>query len=298
MARMRLGAALLFTPPLSDEINGLRRALGDPSLVRVPPHLTLVPPVNVRDSDLGPALAVLRAAAAAAPDTLTVDLGPPATFLPANPVLYLGVAGQLDGLDALRTRLLVRPLARDQTWPYVPHVTLAEWVDPDGVAAAAAILGAYGATAVVDRVHLLQEVRTDGRRQWVPWADAFFGPPAIIGRGGLALELTRSQLIDPEGASILEGEGWSAAASPARRVVVTGRREGAVVAVGVAWMGPDGGQVAVLVDARHRQQGVGSHVLAAVEHAVRTSDWGCSHLSAVGPAGFYAARSHFSLPSL
>jgi 2'-5' RNA ligase len=295
---MRLGAALLLAPPLADEINGLRRALGDPSLERVPPHVTLVPPVNVGDGDLAAALAVLRSAAAAAPDNLTLDLGPPATFLPANPVVYLAVAGQLDGLEALRNRLFARPLARDLTWPYVPHVTLAEWADPAAVMAAAATFGAYGATAVVDRVHLLQEARTDGRRRWVPLADACFGPPAIVGRGGLALELTRSQMIDPEGASILAGVGWSPPESPARRLVVTGRRGRTAVAVGVAWMGPDGGQVAVLVDARHRQQGVGSHVLAAVEHAVRTSDWGCSHLSAVGPAGFYAARSHFSLPSL
>jgi len=35
-----------------------------------------------------------------------------------------------------------------------------------------------------------------------------------------------------------------------------------------------------------------------VEQSVHTSDWGCSHLSAIGPAGFYAARSNFSLPSV
>ena len=44
MPRMRLGVALLVPAPQSDEIDGLRRALDDPVLGRVPAHLTLVPP--------------------------------------------------------------------------------------------------------------------------------------------------------------------------------------------------------------------------------------------------------------
>jgi 2'-5' RNA ligase/GNAT superfamily N-acetyltransferase len=295
---MRVGAALLLAAPLSHEIDGLRRALGDDKLERVPPHLTLVPPVNLRHGDLGAALAVLRAAAAAAPDTLTLDLGPPAAFLPANPVVYLAVGGQLDAVEALRRRLFSPPLARELSWPFVAHVTLAELSDPDRAARAAAALGAYGATAVVDRVHLLQEVPADGGRRWLPLADASFGAPAIVGRGGLALELSRSQAISPEAAAILEEARWSPAEPAARRLVVTARREGAPVALGVAWMGPDGGQVAVIVDPRHRRQGIGSHVLAAVEQSVRSSDWGCSRLRAIGPAGFYTARSLFSLPSI
>src|ERR1019366_7453279 len=151
------------------------------------------------------------------------------------------------------------------------------------------------------RVHLLHEIHTDGHRRWVPLADAAFGDPVIIGRGVLDLELTRSQLVDPEAASILAGVPSPVAdsligAPVVRRLVVTGRREGAVVAVGAAWMGPDGAEVTVIVDPHHRRQGIGSHVLAAVEQSVRTSDWGCRHLSALGPAGFYAARSRFSLP--
>ncbi|MDQ1402032.1 MAG: hypothetical protein QOG03_348, partial [Actinomycetota bacterium] len=57
---MRLGVALLIPNPLAAEIDGLRRALGDGGLDRIPPHLTLVPPVNVREDRLSDALAVLR----------------------------------------------------------------------------------------------------------------------------------------------------------------------------------------------------------------------------------------------
>jgi GNAT superfamily N-acetyltransferase len=79
--------------------------------------------------------------------------------------------------------------------------------------------------------------------------------------------------------------------------VVTGRREGSVVGVAVAWLGGDGGQVAVFVDPGIRQQGIGGHLLAAAETAVRRSGWGCSRLSAIGPSGFYLARSRYSRPA-
>src|SRR5687768_11841471 len=98
MPRWRLGVALLVPPPARDEVDGLRRALGDPALPRIPAHLTLVPPVNVREEAVPDALHVLRDAAADTPASLRLTLGPPGTFLPDNPVLYLRVGGDLDAL--------------------------------------------------------------------------------------------------------------------------------------------------------------------------------------------------------
>ncbi|MDP1806482.1 MAG: 2'-5' RNA ligase family protein, partial [Acidimicrobiales bacterium] len=136
---MRLGVALLLRPPFDAEVDGMRRALGDGTLGRMPAHLTLVPPVNVREDRLGEALAVLRRAAAAT-RRFTLRLGPPATFLPDNPTLFLAVAGDV---EALRNRVFVDPLARSLTWPFVPHVTLADEADPDRIAAALPALADY-----------------------------------------------------------------------------------------------------------------------------------------------------------
>src|SRR5215472_13191878 len=114
MPRKRLGVALLVPPPLSDEVDGLRRALADPVLGRVPAHLTLVPPVNVAERDLGDALELLRSAGAATrPFSLT--LGPPATFWPDAPVIYLPAGGDVAALDQLRERVFRAPLARPLT---------------------------------------------------------------------------------------------------------------------------------------------------------------------------------------
>ena len=291
MPRLRLGVALLLEPPVSDEVDGLRRALGDRSLSRVPAHVTLVPPVNVRGEDLGAALATLRAAAAAAPPALHLTLGRPETFLPANPVLHLPVGdddgGALHALHALRDRLFTPPLARTLTWPFVPHVTLADDATADRIEAGARVLASYRAAVTIDRVHLLHEVRDGGEPRWRPLADVALGPPSVVARGGpLAVELVRSRTPDPEAWALLRAEGvepaaWSDSCAAVQSIVVTARREGAVVGVAGAWLVPGAGRRWVLVASAHRRQGLGRHLTAAVSSAVIDAGWDASDLRPV-----------------
>lgn len=236
---MRLGVALLLPEPVRTEVEGLRRALGDPTLPRIPPHLTLVPPVNVREDRLSDALAVLRQAAAAT-KPLRLTLGPPATFLPANPTIYLEVAGDL----AVRDRVFREPLARSLTWPFVPHVTIADDIDPQRIPAALAALADYRAEITVDRVHLLQE--GEGRT-WAPIADAPFAAPAVIGRGGLPLEITVTDRLDPQAAALEDDT----------RLAITGRRDGRVVGTATA---------SLAVDPAHREEGIEGRLLVHLRH--------------------------------
>jgi len=163
--KARLGVALLIPSPYDREIDALRRALGDPSLGRIPAHLTLVPPVNVAEAK--EATAVLRRAAAPA-RPIRLELGPITTFLPANPVLYLSVHGELDDLHALRDRVFKPPLERDLTWPFVPHVTVADESTPARIEAALVALADYRAEITFEAVTLLQE---GPGRVWRPIAD-------------------------------------------------------------------------------------------------------------------------------
>jgi len=255
MARLRLGVALLIPPPLDREVDALRRAVGDGALGKVPAHLTLVPPVNVRTERLDEAVGVVRRAAAAT-RPFTVSFGPPATFLPDNPVLYLPVEDGSDAVTVFRDRVFVEPLARALTWPFVPHVTVADDASPERIAAARAGLAAYSAVVTFDRVHLLQE---QPGRVWVPVADVTFAVPAVIGRGGLPVELTTSARPDPE--------AWAAVAGSSRGdVTITARRDRQVVGLATGWAG-DG--VAHLLDLAvadgHRRLGIGSHLVAAFE---------------------------------
>jgi 2'-5' RNA ligase len=277
--------ALLLPGAVAREVDGLRRALGDAGLGRVPPHVTLVSPVNVRESEVGEALRLLRTAAAAT-TPIALGLGPAGSFLPANPVLHLPVGIGGDACTALRERLQAAPLQRPASWPYVPHVTLAEEPDPERIPAAVELLDGFVVDVVVDRVHLLERGSDDG--VWRPIADAELRPAAVVGRGGLPLELAVTGLADPEATAVLVGGGADVPIvgdlePPHPRVVVTARRDGEVV--GVGWSSLTGERAelrAVVVRAGDRGEGVGSHLLAAVEAAVRDRGATAVEAGAVG----------------
>jgi len=254
---VRLGVALLVPPPFDSEVDGLRRALGDGSLGRIPAHVTLVPPVNVREDRLGEALAVLRRAAAAT-RPFTVALGPPATFLPDNPTVHLAVAEGDGPVRALRDRVFVDPLARPLTWPFVPHVTLADEARPDRIEAALVALADYRVDVELHRVHLLRE---GPGRIWTPIADASFAPPAVVGRGGLPLELTVSEEPDPEARALAREAGGAAP------LTITARgAAGDLAGVATGWYGDGAARVSTLaVSPDHAGLDVARHLLAAFE---------------------------------
>jgi len=290
---------VLLEPPLSVEVDGLRRALGAPALHHIAPHITLVPPVNVRRERLPEVLADLRAAAAKLDGPIGLSVGPPASFLPQNPVLYLAVDGDgaaLAALGAARDHLMAGAAGRPEAWPWVPHVTLIDRGTPDDLGAAERLLDRYSAGLEVDRLVLLEERRAGEVRVWAPIADAALGEPAVLSQGVLALELARSTILDPLARSAL-GVTGPEAGSPARAaIVITARREGATVGAARAYLDDSGGHVAVLVEDQVRRQGIGSHLLAHLESAVRDAGWGCPVLHAEGPPGFYGARSSWSRP--
>lgn len=170
MPKLRLGVALLIPPPLVHEVDALRKALGDIGLGRIPAHLTLVPPANVPAERWDDALRLL-AAAADSTDPFTVRLGPPQSFLPVSPTLYLPVdEGTRVPIDALRTLVLRGPLERPLTWPFVPHVTIGDEIPHARIEAAVAALEAYSAEVTFRSVHLLQGTG----RVWGPVAEAPF----------------------------------------------------------------------------------------------------------------------------
>ena len=222
MPRARLGVALLVPEPVATEIDGLRRALGDGALGRIPAHLTLVPPVNVALDRIGEATDVLLTAASAhAP--IDLGLGPVVTFWPTTPVLYLEVGGDVAGVRSLRDAVFRDPLARSLTYDFVPHVTLADEVPSDArITAAVAALADYRREVRFERVHLLRE---GPGRIWTPIADAALAAPVVVGRGGMPLTLVRSSSAD---VAALARVGRP------EPVVVSARRDGAVVGVAEA----------------------------------------------------------------
>lgn len=267
MPRRRLAVALLVPAPIDREVDTLRRAFGDPMLDSVVPHLTLVPPVNVRDDDFDDAVAVVdRAGAATAPFRL--ELGPATTFWPVTPVLYLAV-GDDEGRAAvasLRDRVYVPPLARPLSYEFEPHVTLGEDSErPYRLEAAVSALDEFRVEVIIDRLHLLEERRDDdGTRWWTPCHETRFGPAAIVGRGGVEIELAVTQDLTADASHLLRK---APGVDRARRdLVVTAKRDGVAVGVAVGHVTETMAVIdSIVVTPGQRRQGIGRHVLARFE---------------------------------
>ena len=93
------GVAVIVEGSAAIEIQALRRALSDPSLPSIAPHVTLVPPLRLKDHDLPEAIRLLHRAAADF-EPFTVTLGPPDTFAPVTSTVHLPVEDPAGSLGA------------------------------------------------------------------------------------------------------------------------------------------------------------------------------------------------------
>jgi GNAT superfamily N-acetyltransferase len=268
VARLRLGVVLPVPEPPAAEIDGLRRALGDASLGRIPAHLTLVPPVNVSVERMDQVRSVILAAAGRPP--IASRLGPPTTFWPATPVVYLPPDdAALPAIGAVRDAVFHSPLARSLTYDFVPHVTLADQVDLARINSALVSLADYRIDVVFDCIAVLQE--EDGHR-WAPIFQATFSGSWVVGRGGVELELSVASSGD---ASARARTGLPPG------LVVTARRQGVVVGVAEGRLDPADPAGAHLIELQvtpaERGCGIGSQLLAALLSRA-ASDLGASRV--------------------
>jgi len=279
--RARVGVVLPVPEAAAAEIDGLRRALGHAALDQVRPHVTLVAPVNIRVADLDDAVDVVCEAGARTPP-FRLEFGPPATFWPTTPVVYLSVAGELDVLDRVRAAVSAGPLARPPAWPFVPHVTLADDADPGVIPGALAALARYRVAVTVTNVQLLEE---GPDRVWRPLADVALSGRRVVGRGGLEVVVEAGTTLDRRAAGWLAGVaelGSDGACRPGQPLAVAARREGEVVGAAVGTTDDELWLDAIAVDSAARRQGIGRQLLRAVEGIGLQR--GCRRAFAVCPA--------------
>jgi 2'-5' RNA ligase len=198
---VRIGVVLAPEPGVAAELVGLRRALRAPSLLTQPPHLTLVPPVNIGVAEIAVATAVLRRAAAAT-RPLSLSVGPADVFPPSGDgscVLHLHVGGaDRDELGRLREAVFVAPFERRVDHPFVPHLTLHESMTEEAALAAVGLL--RGATWTITAGELVALVRRS--QGWEPWCSVPLGRPVVRGRGGVEVELRTALVVGPEAAAL------------------------------------------------------------------------------------------------
>jgi 2'-5' RNA ligase len=159
-----IGVAIPIPEPWGGQLQAYRESLGDPMAELIPPHITLVPPV-----DLAPAVAadieehLTKAGGAVAP--FVVNLRGTATFRPLSPVVFLALTEGISGCERLERAVRSGPLGVDLNFPYHPHVTVAHELEDDVLDRAFTELATFEARFTVDSFTLYVH---DDATGWVP----------------------------------------------------------------------------------------------------------------------------------
>lgn len=128
MARRNIGVAIEVPQPYAKDLQAWRRRLGDPAAMRVPPHVTLLPPTGIPNERLPVVEEHLRRIAAGE-QPFRITLRGTGTFRPVSPVTFVQLAAGISHCERLESRVRSGPLYRDIKFNYHPHVTVAQDVD-------------------------------------------------------------------------------------------------------------------------------------------------------------------------
>jgi 2'-5' RNA ligase len=127
-----LGVSIAIPQPHSATLSRWREKAGDPQAHLVPPHVTLLPPTVVPAADV-PAIEDHLARAARTVQPFAMHLSGTGTFRPVSQVVFVQVAAGLVECELLEAQVRSGPIARTLAFPYHPHVTVAQDVDPDAL---------------------------------------------------------------------------------------------------------------------------------------------------------------------
>ena len=291
--------------PEGAEIDGLRRALGGSGLGRINPHVTLVPPVNVRDEELVDVLRQLRSAARE--DPAVVRIGPARTFAPRTPVVYLEVSGDTARIAGLRRQLAVAPLVPEiarRERPFVPHVTVGGRVEGPRIAAALEMLADFQLTATLTSVMLCEQDEVAPRYPWRVIADVVLGSGSTVGRGGRELTFVASTILDPEAevwADATPGEDVTGAVArippTGDPFVLTAYADDQPVAAVVGTIGQGSAEIhRWRLDEHRRGEGIGGQLVRALERiaAARGCAWVFVLAVADGPVDSFLTHQGYA----
>jgi 2'-5' RNA ligase len=175
MSRREFGVAIGLPEPIHSELQGWREQLGDPNAAAIPPHITLLPPTALDEFRLHDVEEHLRQVAAAE-EPFDVHLRGSSTFRPVSPVVFVPLVVGISGCERIEGKVRAGPLARELSFPYHPHVTVAHDVGDEMLDRAFAELASYEARFRVWGFTLFEQGPDN---VWRPQRDFPFG------RGGL-----------------------------------------------------------------------------------------------------------------
>lgn len=162
MSGMTLGVAIEIPEPFGPAIDSARLGY-EPSIGRMPAHITLLPPVDVDSVVLDQVIEHLAAVATQlAP--FDVELHGTGTFQPVSPVVFIALSRGISSCEGAEAQVRTGLLAVESRFPYHPHVTLAHDVSEELLARAFEDFTDFRARFTVSQMHLFS-LHSDG---WHP----------------------------------------------------------------------------------------------------------------------------------
>jgi 2'-5' RNA ligase len=139
-----IGVAIPIPEPFGSELQNHRREFGDPQAEAIPPHITLVPPMAVDETQYVELHSHLEKIAAVMP-RFRVHLRGTGTFRPVSPVVFVALAEGISGAERLADAVRRGPVDVDLRFPYHPHVTVAHFLNDQAMDHAFRVLSDYDA---------------------------------------------------------------------------------------------------------------------------------------------------------
>jgi len=162
-----IGVAIAVPDPWGAQLQEYRTALGDPSAVGIPTHITLMPPFETGVGELGKIEEHLEDTARNK-TPFRVHLRGTGTFRPVSPVVFVTVVEGISGCEQLAIAVRRGPLAADLQFPYHPHVTVAHHLDDPQLDRAFSDLADFECTFEAEHFSLYVHDQDEG---WVPTRD-------------------------------------------------------------------------------------------------------------------------------
>lgn len=155
-----LGIVVDIPEPHAAVFRGWRDRVGDPQALQVPPHVTLLPPTPVPADAVDKIDAHLEQASTATGE-FSMHLAGTGTFRPVSQVVFVQVATGIGECEVLASAIRSGPLEKELDFPYHPHVTIAQDVDPIALDAAYEGLSGFAARFTVADFTMYEQ-RADG----------------------------------------------------------------------------------------------------------------------------------------
>ena len=149
-----VGVAIAIPEPFGGQLQARRASFGDEHASSIPTHITLLPPtvLAIANDDVGAHLATVAADCA----PFQIHLRGTATFRPVSPVVFVQLVEGIAGCEQLERRVRRGPLARELTYPYHPHVTVAHHLPDDQLDEAFEALAGFECRFEVRQFHLYE----------------------------------------------------------------------------------------------------------------------------------------------